>query len=77
MDLPKYLIADNEDFPENIYVVHTQKPRFIVDTDTEEYEILDGSVVTEEAMEQLIAEALEFYEDELDRYAEDDEDDEL
>ncbi len=73
MDLPKFLIADNDEYPENTYVVHTQTPRFIIDVDTEEYEILDGSPIDKELLSGLLVEAIGFYEDELDRYEEDDE----
>ncbi|MDL2214816.1 hypothetical protein LJC00_01340 [Dysgonomonas sp. OttesenSCG-928-M03] len=73
MDLPKFLIADNDDYPENTYVVHTQTPRFIIDVDTEEYEIMDGSLTDQKLLSELLVEAIGFYEDELDRYEEDDE----
>ncbi len=73
MELPKFLIADNEEYPENTYVLHTQKPRFILDVDTEEFEILDGSKVDDKAMQDLIEQALAFYEDELEKYDEDEE----
>lgn len=72
MKLPKFLIADNDDFPENTYVLHAHKPRFILDIDSEEYEIIDGSEDNEE-VDKLIEEAFVFYENELDRYEEDDE----
>lgn len=68
MILPKFLIADNEEYPENTFVVHTESPRFILDVDTEEYVILDGSSVTDSAMEELIGQSMEFYENELDKY---------
>ncbi|MBD8346529.1 MULTISPECIES: hypothetical protein [unclassified Dysgonomonas] len=74
MELPRFLIADNEEYPENTYVLHTEKPRFILDVDSEEFEILDGSEVEEEAMQDLIEQALGFYEAELDKYDEEDED---
>lgn len=74
MELPRFLIADNEEYPENTYVLHTEKPRFILDVDSEEFEILDGSKVEEEAMQDLIEQALGFYEAELDKYDEEDED---
>lgn len=74
MELPRFLIADNEEYPENTYVLHTEKPRFILDVDSEEFEILDGSEVEEEAMQGLIEQALGFYEAELDKYDEEDED---
>lgn len=68
MKLPKFLIADNEDFPENTYVVHTEKPSFILDVDTEEYKILDGSNADDKALDALLEQAFVFYENELDRY---------
>lgn len=68
MILPRFLIADNDSFPENAYVVHTEKPCFIIDVDSEEYKILDGSEMDEDDMQELIEEALGFYEDELERY---------
>lgn len=74
MELPRFLIADNEEYPENTYVLHTQKPCFILDADSEEFKILDGSEVEEEAMQDLIEQALGFYEDELNKYEEENED---
>lgn len=74
MILPKFLIADNEDFPENTYVVHTESPRFILDADTEEFEILDGSDRENPELNSLFVQALEFYENELDKYDEEEDD---
>lgn len=73
MILPKFLIADNEDYPENTYVVHTQSPCFILDVDSEEYKIMDGTEVSPEDLSELVMEALDFYENELDRYDDQDE----
>lgn len=74
MELPRFLIADNEEYPENTYVLHTEKPCFILDVDSEEFEILDGSDVEEEAMQDLVEQALGFYEEELNKYDEEEED---
>lgn len=68
MELPRFLIADNDDFPENTYVLHTATPCFIIDVDSEEYKILDGSDVDEDKMQGLLEQALGFYEDELEKY---------
>lgn len=69
MELPKFLIADNADYPENVYILHTQKPRFILDVDTDEFLILDESEeISEESMAPFISEAFTFYESELDKY---------
>lgn len=73
MELPRFLIADNSEYPENVYVVHTQLPRFIVDVDSEDVEILDGSDVEDEVLQDLVEQALGFYEEELDTYEEEDE----
>lgn len=70
MDLPKFLIADNDDFPENTYVVYTGNPSFIIDVDSEEYKILDETTVENEIMQDLIEQALGFYENELEKYEE-------
>ncbi|MCD7973138.1 MAG: hypothetical protein LUG18_10830 [Candidatus Azobacteroides sp.] len=73
MQLPKFLIADNAEYPENIYVVHTEKPRFILDIDTEEYAIMDNTEVNEEMMTPLLEAAYLFYDKELDKYEEEEE----
>lgn len=67
--LPKFLIADNsQEVPEKIFVVHTEVPRFIIEGDIEDIEsdMLVHWIDDESAFsDQLITEALNFYEDEL------------
>ena len=41
MKLPKFLMADNSEFPEDLFVVHTEYPRFILNVEEEEVEWLD------------------------------------
>ena len=41
MKLPKFLLAHNSDFPDDIFVVHTEYPRFVLNVDQEEVEWLD------------------------------------
>ncbi|PIE50071.1 MAG: hypothetical protein CSA38_05190 [Flavobacteriales bacterium] len=41
MKLPKFLMADNNEFPEDLFVVHTEYPRFILNIEEEEVEWLD------------------------------------
>lgn len=72
MELPRFLIADNSEYPENVYVVHTESPRFIVDIDSEDVEILDGSDIDDEVLQDLVEQAFGFYESELDSYEEED-----
>ena len=38
MKLPKFLLADNSEFPEDLFVVHTEYPRFILNVEEEEVE---------------------------------------
>lgn len=67
--LPKFLIADNsQEVPEKIFVVHTEIPRFIIEGDIEDIEsdMLVHWIDEEPAFsDQLVTEALNFYEDEL------------
>lgn len=36
--LPKFLLADNsQESPDTIYVIHTQEPKFIVESDIEDF----------------------------------------
>lgn len=41
MKLPKFLMADNNEFPEDLFVIHTEYPRFILNIEEEEVEWLD------------------------------------
>lgn len=83
--LPKFLLADNSiEMPDTIYVVHNETPRFIVESDIEDFwsnqEIhwLDEAPANKEIIEQLLGEAEDFLVSELDNqdeYFEDGEDD--
>ncbi|MGI9527480.1 MAG: hypothetical protein ACR2MS_10265 [Weeksellaceae bacterium] len=79
MDLPKFLLADNSDF-EDAFVLHTEFPRFLLNTNTDEVEWFDD-VEEEEDLENqvknLIEEAFEFFEAELEGYEDDDDLDEV
>ena len=37
MKLPKFLLADNSDFPEDLFVVHTEYPRSVSYTHLDVY----------------------------------------
>ena len=70
--LPRFLIADNsQETPDLIYVVHTKEPKFIVKSDVEDFwkdqEIFWISEVpaSEDVINQLLEEAEEFLENEL------------
>ena len=73
MELPKFLLADNSNYPEAIFILHTDYPRFIINLATDEVEWfdgLDGSDEVELANEvtELIEQANRFYEQEIKAY---------
>ena len=73
MELPKYILGDNTDLPNAIFVIHTQFPRFIInleDDEVEWFEDFDQHDEKELEMEteNLIEEASAFYDREVARY---------
>ncbi|MGB5170501.1 hypothetical protein [Eudoraea sp.] len=74
-NFPKFLLGDNTDFPNGIFVVHTAFPRFIINLEDDEVEWLedfsqeDEKELSEEA-ESLIEAATAFYDREISRYEE-------
>ena len=73
MELPKFLLGDNTDTPDAIYVIHTEFPRFIinlVDDQIEWLEEFDSEDLKEleEEMLHCIDQASEFYDREMARY---------
>lgn len=71
--LPKFLIADNTDLPEAIFIVHTEYPRFVLNLENDEVEWFDAlekdnEVDLEAEMSLLIGQAEEFYQREVERY---------
>jgi hypothetical protein len=75
MQLPKFVLADNSDFPEDIFIIHLDFPRFIInlkDDEVEFLEDLEGEDETEleSEMEHLITLAEEFYDKEMEGYEE-------
>lgn len=73
MELPKFLLGDNTDFPDDIFVIHLDYPRFIINLANDEVEILeepedlDENELSQE-MESLIEEANDFYDREISKY---------
>jgi len=77
MEFPKFLLGDNTDYPEAIFVVHTEFPRFIINLQDDEVEWLEDFEKSDEEeleneAENLIKEASEFYDREVERYQEND-----
>lgn len=73
MNLPKYLLADNSNHPEDIFVLHTEFPRFLInlkDDEIEWFEDLSGEREDDIASEvsNLIEGASQFYDEEMAKY---------
>ncbi|WP_046755564.1 hypothetical protein [Kordia jejudonensis] len=73
MEFPKFLLGDNTDYPDAIFIVHTEFPRFIINLENDEVEWLeefdkeDEKELASEA-ENLVQAANDFYDRELSRY---------
>ena len=75
MQLPKFLLGDNTDYPTAVFVVHTEYPRFIINLENDEVEWFEEFSQEDEKeleteTENLIAQATEFYDREVARYEE-------
>ena len=75
MEIPKFLLGDNTDYPDAIFIVHTEFPRFIVNLENDEVEWLEefdqvDQKEIEFETENLIKLATEFYDREVSRYEE-------
>tara|TARA_B100001115_G_scaffold166237_1_gene144365 strand:- start:63 stop:284 length:222 start_codon:yes stop_codon:yes gene_type:complete len=70
MELPKFLIADNSSLQNIIFIIHTEYPRFIMNITNDEVHWLEDFDKKDEEIlnfesEQLINEALSFYDKEM------------
>lgn len=73
MELPKFLLGDNTDFPNGIFIVHTEYPRFVINLENDDVEWLEEFSKEDEAelaseAEALIEAAVAFYDREVSRY---------
>ena len=73
MNLPKFVLADNSDFPDDIFVIHLDYPRFIINLTNVEVEIFDDvddevESELEAEMEDLIQQAGAFYDREMEEF---------
>lgn len=73
MELPKFLLGDNTDHPNAIFIVHTDYPRFIINLENDEVEWLEEFSPEDEKelaseVSGLIEEATNFYDREISRY---------
>ncbi|MCL5128086.1 MULTISPECIES: hypothetical protein [unclassified Algibacter] len=75
MTLPKFILGDNTEYPNAIFVIHTEFPRFIInleDDDVEWFEDFDADdqEELETETENAIKEATAFYDAEISKYDE-------
>lgn len=74
MELPKFLLGDNTDCPDDIFIIHTEFPRFVINLVSDEVEWFDDLEGDESdlanEMTVLIEEAGTFYDREMERYVE-------
>ena len=73
MELPKFLLADNSQFPEDVFVIHLDYPRFILNLKDDQVEFLEdisqeSDNDLEEEMQGLIELAITFYDKEVGQY---------
>ena len=73
MNLPKFLLADNNNYPEDIFVLHTEFPRLLInlkDDSIEWFEDLSGENEEDIAEEvaNLIEAAGNFYDEQVGEY---------
>jgi len=75
MELPKFILGDNTDFPKAIFVIHTEFPRFVINLENDEVDWLEDfdqhdQKELEMEIENLIEQASRFYDREVARYEE-------
>jgi hypothetical protein len=74
MTLPKFLLGDNTDCPDDIFVIHTDYPRFIINLVNDEVEWFDELEGEETELANEVADLIEqaggFYDREMERYVE-------
>ena len=73
MTLPKFILGDNTDYPNAIYVIHTEFPRFIINLENDEVEWFEDFEEDDEKelaseTENAIKLATEFYDNEVAKY---------
>jgi len=75
MELPKFILGDNTKFPNAIYVIHTEFPRFIINLENDEVEWFEefdehDQKELESETENAIKAATDFYDNEITQYEE-------
>ena len=75
MELPKFLMGDNTEYADDLFVIHTEFPRFIINLIDDEIEWLEDFQGEDEEelagqVAVLIEQASEFYDREMKLYGE-------
>ncbi|GAA4955312.1 hypothetical protein GCM10023314_31290 [Algibacter agarivorans] len=73
MSLPKFILGDNTEYPNAIYVIHTEFPRFIINLENDEVEWFEDfdaedQKELEKETENAIKDATDFYDSEVAKY---------
>jgi hypothetical protein len=73
MELPQFLLGDNTDFPDEIFIIHLGMPRCIINLKNDDIELLEEADELSEAelrneLERIAIEATLFYDREMERY---------
>ncbi len=73
--LPKFLLGDNTAYPNAIFVIHTEFPRFIINLENDEVEWFEDFSTEDQKelaseTENAIKLATEFYDSEIAKYQE-------
>ena len=73
MSLPKFILGDNSDYPNAIFVIHTEFPRFIINLENDEVEWFEDFDAEDQKelqteTENAIKQATDFYDNEIAKY---------
>jgi len=73
MEFPKFILGDNTDHPNAIFIIHTEFPRFIINLENDEVEWFEefdqhDEKELETETENYIQQATDFYDREIARY---------
>lgn len=73
MTLPKFILGDNTEYPNAIFVIHTEFPRFIINLENDEVEWFEefnaeDQKELETETENAIRLATAFYDAEIEKY---------
>ena len=73
MKIPKFILGDHSEYPNSIFVIHTEFPIFIIDLENDEIEWLEEFDTQDEKelkfeAENAIIQASAFYDSEINTY---------